>query len=224
MTDRRRPTLSLASRIREPAIAPDGPPPLLLLLHGVGSNELSMAALAPDLDPRFVICSVRSPVELGPFSFGWYRVRFTPDGPLIDADEARAGIDRAVAFLDEAVAALGADPQRVFLAGFSQGGIVSLAAMLTAPEKVAGVVCMSGRLPPEIVPLAAAPERLRGKPVLIVHGTRDETLGVDYGRRAAEILAGLPLAVEYHELDIGHTTSPESIALVDAWLAARLDD
>jgi phospholipase/carboxylesterase len=204
MTDPRRPSLSLASRIRDPASATDGRPPLLLLLHGVGSNELAMAALAPSFDPRFLI-------------------DFTPDGPLIDVAEARAGWDRAVAFVNEAVEVLGADPERVFLAGFSQGGIVSLAAMLTAPEKVAGAVCMSGRLPPELLPFAADADRLRGKPILIVHGTRDQTLPVDYGRRAASTLAGLPLEVEYRELDLGHTTSPESIALVDDWLAARLD-
>jgi phospholipase/carboxylesterase len=222
MTDPRRPPLSLASRIREPVGSADTRPPLLLLLHGVGSNELAMAALAPSFDPRFLVVSVRSPLELGPYAFGWYPVDFTPDGPLIDVAEARAGWDRAVAFIDEAVDVLGADPERVFLAGFSQGGIVSLAAMLTAPEKVAGAVCMSGRLPPELLPFAAEPDRLRGKPVLIVHGTRDGTLPVDYGRRAAATLAGLPLDVEYRELDLAHTTSPESIALVDDWLAARL--
>ncbi len=176
-----------------PTVASPGRPPLLLLLHGVGSNELAMAALAPDFDPRFVVISVRSPIEVGPFAYGWYPVDFTPAGPVIDAEEARAGWDRLTAFVGEAVTAYDLDPVRVFVAGFSQGGILALAALLTAPEAIAGAVCMSGRLPPELLPHAVEPDRLRGKPVLVVHGTRDRTLGVEYGRRAVEALGAFPL-------------------------------
>ncbi len=220
--DPRRRSLSLVSRIRDPIAPTDRRPPLLLLLHGVGSNELAMAALAPDFDPRFVVVSVRSPVELGPYAYGWYPVDFTPDGPVIDAAEAEAGWNRLVAFVGEAVAVLEADPDRVFVAGFSQGGILALASILTAPESIAGAVCMSGRLPAELLPHVVEPERLRGKPVLIVHGTRDRTLPVEYGRRAVATLQGFPLTVDHREFDIGHTTSPESIAFVSGWLSALL--
>lgn len=214
--------LSLVCRVRMPAVAATGHPPLLLLLHGVGSNELAMAALASDFDPRFVVLSVRSPVQLGPFSYGWYPVDFTPDGPVIDADEARAAWERLTAFVGEAVTAFDTDPDQVFVAGFSQGGILALATMLTAPELLAGAVCMSGRLPPEVVPFAVARDRLRDKPVLVVHGTGDRTLDVEYGRRAVETLRTFSLEVETREFDLGHTTSPESVAFVSAWLAARL--
>jgi len=222
MAAARPPALSLVTRIRRPTAA-DERPPVLFLFHGVGSNELSMAALAPDLDPRLLVVSVRSPIELGPFSFGWYPVEFAWDGPRIDAAMARAGWERAGAFVDEAVAALGADPDRVFAAGFSQGGIIALALLLTSPERIAGAICMSGRLPAELLPHAATPERLRGKPVLIVHGTGDRTLPVAYARTARDTMAGLPLELSYRELDLGHTTSPESIRLVSDWIAERLD-
>jgi len=182
-----------------------------------------MAGLAADFDPRFVVVSVRAPVEVGPFGFGWYHVDFAPDGPEIDADDARAGWERAVAFIDEAVARLGGDPARVFVAGFSQGGILAIATVLTAPEKVAGAVCMSGRLPPELFAHAVDPDRLRGKPLLIVHGTKDRTLEVEYGREAHRELARLPLDLDYREFDMGHTTSPESVGFVSSWLSARLD-
>jgi phospholipase/carboxylesterase len=221
MADARTPSLSLVTRIRRPAVETDRPP-VLFLFHGVGSNELSMAGLAPDLDPRLLVVSVRSPIELGPFSFGWYPVEFTWDGPRIDADAALAGWERAGAFVDEAVGTLGADPDRVFVAGFSQGGIIALALLLTSPERVAGAVCMSGRLPAELLPHAVAPERLRGKPVLIVHGTGDRTLPVAYARSARDTLTGLPVQLTYREIEIGHTTSPESVAIVSGWIAERL--
>ena len=182
-----------------------------------------MAALTAWFDPRFIVVSARAPVELEPFAFGWLHVTFTPDGPVIDGDEALAALRQATTFIDEAVVAYGADPSRVFVAGFSQGGIVGLGVILTAPEKVAGVVCMSGRLPPEFIPHVVATDRLRGKAVLLVHGIHDATLGVDYARSARQFLAGLPVDLEYRELDMAHTTNDESMAIVAAWLAARLD-
>jgi phospholipase/carboxylesterase len=196
---------------------------MLILLHGIRSNELAMAALAAGFDPRFRVLSVRSPKELGPFAFGWLAVDFTPEGPRVDVDEARAAWERLGDLVDEAVSAFDADRGRVYLAGFSQGGILALAAMLTVPEKLAGAVCMSGRLMPEVLPAAAPSERLRGKPVLVVHGTTDETLEVGYGRSAAGTLIRLGLDVAYEELEMGHTTTDASIAVVNRWLSRQLD-
>lgn len=218
--------LSLVHTVRtsEPgANAPDEAPPLLILLHGVGSNERSMARLAPAFDPRFVVVSARSPLVLGPESFAWFHVTFTAEGPVIVAEEARRGWAQAAHFVDEALAAYGADPARVYLAGFSQGGIMSLAALLTAPEKIAGAACMSGRLLPEVLPHAAGADALRGKHVLIVHGEHDEKLGIHLARRAREQLQQLELALTYHELPMRHEVTDESLAIVTAWLAAALD-
>ena len=148
---------------------------------------------------------------------------FGPEGPVIDRAEAEAGWHHVARFVDEVVAAYDADPTRVFVGGFSQGGIMALAALLTAPEKIAGAVVMSGRLLPEVLPHATLPEALRDKPVLIVHGTRDEKLGVHLARWAREQLARFPLALDYRELPMGHQVTPESLAEVTAWLSAALE-
>jgi len=195
---------------------------MLVLMHGVGSNELSMAAIAPVFDDRFLVLSVRSPMELAPFSYAWLDVTQTPDGPTIDPDEIDEAISRLGSFIDEAGAAYDADPGRVYVAGFSQGGIMALATLLINPDQVSGAVCMSGRLPPEVIPKVAPQDRLRDKPVLIVHGTGDATLQVGYGRSAYRTLQGLHVAAEYREFDMGHTASDESLALVSWWLTDRV--
>jgi phospholipase/carboxylesterase len=197
-------------------------PPLLLLLHGVGGNELAMAALAEAFDARFLVISARSPIELAPFAYAWFHVEFTEIGPIIDRAEAEASWVRVEDFIEQAVVTFGADPARVFVAGFSQGGIVALATMLTAPELVAGAVCMSGRLPPEVLAHAVTPDRLRDKAIMIAHGVHDETLGIGYARSATATLRAMALAVHHQEFDIGHTTSPESVAAVSSWLTSQL--
>jgi len=218
--------LSLVHEVRPAAPGANPPgkrPPLLILLHGVGANEQQMMQLAPSFDPRFIVVSVRSPLVLGPGAFGWFHVTFTADGPKIAADEAATGWTRIAQFVDEAVAALDADPARVFVAGFSQGGIMALATMLAAPQKLAGAVSMSGRLIPEVLPHAASPDALRDKPVLIVHGTADEKLGIQLARLAREQLERLPIALTYRELPMGHTITPQSLGVVTSWLSASLD-
>ncbi len=216
--------LSLVHRRRSAstAPAPGERAPLLLLLHGIGSNELSMAALAGAFDPRFIVISARSPIELGQYAYGWFHSRFTPQGPQIDAAEAEMAWKHVARFVDELLTEYDADPARVFIAGFSQGGIMALATLLTAPEKVAGVVCMSGRLLPEVLPHAVPAERLRDKPVLIVHGAHDERLGLDYAHSARDTLQRFPLKIDYREFDMPHTTTDESVAFVSEWLTARL--
>jgi phospholipase/carboxylesterase len=218
-------TLSLVHVVRPPA--PDAnpvgeQPPLLILMHGVGANERQMTALAPAFDPRFVVVSVRSPLVLGPDAFGWFRVTFTAEGPVIVVEEAEAGWKHLARFIDEVVAAYGADPARVYLGGFSQGAIMALATLLTAPENVAGAVAMSGRLLPEVLPHAASADALRGKPALTVHGEADEKLGIHLARWAREQLARFTLELTYSELPMGHAITRESLDVVHAWLAERL--
>jgi phospholipase/carboxylesterase len=183
-----------------------------------------MAALAGEFDPRFIVISARSPLELGQYSYAWFHARFTPQGPQIDAAEAERAWKHVASFIDELIPEYNADPARIFVAGFSQGGIMALATVLTAPEKLAGVVCMSGRLLPEVLPHAASPDLLRGKPVLIVHGTRDERLGLEYAVRARDTLEQFPLKIDYREFDMPHTTTDESVAYVSQWLTSRLDE
>ena len=222
-------SLSLVHRVR-PATVVDGTDadtsaraPLLILMHGVGSNERSLTTIADTFDARFVVLSVRSPIELGPDSFGFFHVTFGSAGPVINADEAIAGWTLVGRFIDEAVLAYNTDPQRVYVAGFSQGGIMSLAAMLTAPRKLAGAVCMSGRLLPEVFPFAADRALLVGKPLMIVHGTMDDKLRIDFARSARDTLAPFGFDLTYKEYPMRHQISPETLADVSAWLTAQLD-
>lgn len=201
----------------------DGPPPLLVLLHGYGSNEHDLFGLAPYLDERFLIVSARAPLAMMPGAYAWFELGFAEAGITIDLAQAEASRERIVAFIDEAVAVYGAHAGRVYMLGFSQGAIMSAAVTLTRPELVAGAVLMSGRVLGEMPPSAETLESLIDKPFLVVHGTLDTVLPIANGRASREFLSRLPVALEYHEYQMGHEVSAQSLADVNSWLRKRLD-
>ena len=198
-------------------------PPLLVLLHGLGGSETTLFEHASSFDSRFVVLSARGPLVWGPDSYAWFTARFTDDGPAINTKELYASRERLTQLIAEADAIYEADPARVYLLGFSQGAILALTLALTAPRLLAGVVACAGRIPPEVLPWAVAPEHSAGLPVLLLHGRVDKTLPLDWAQRARTILEGQRVALDYREYDAGHALTPAMLEDAGAWLAARLD-
>jgi phospholipase/carboxylesterase len=196
--------------------------PLLILLHGVGSNEADLYGLTPYLDERFFVISARAPITLGPNAFAWYHVDLLPDRMIINAAEEKATRAQLVHFINEAVKAYPVDPKQVYLMGFSQGAIMSYGLMLTQPEKLAGVVAMSGRLLDEVRSEATEGDGLKDFPILIVHGLHDPVIPIKYAREAKEYLTKLPLRLTYYEYDMAHHVSQQSLDAIRAWLGDRL--
>lgn len=219
MPDRRLSLHHLTHPSSQPA---PGRSPLLLLLHGVGSHEGDLIQLAPHLDGRFFIVSARAPITLGPGMYAWFHMILDPRQPVIKPEEAEHSRQTLLKFIDEVADAYGTDPHRVYLLGFSQGGIMSLSVALTRPDKVAGVVALSGRILPEVLPLMAPPQALRGLPLFVAHGVDDLILPIHHGRATRDRLTQLPVELTYREYAMGHHLTEESLQDVAAWLTARL--
>ncbi len=203
--------------------------PLLLLLHGIGSNEQDLFGLIPYLDPRFFVVSLRAPLPLFPGSYAWFMLNLGGPGSWIRPEQAEASRQTLVSFIEGAPAAYRADPARVYLMGFSQGAMMSLAVTLTRPELLAGVVAMSGRTMPELFDPATAlggrlapEEALQDFPLLVMHGRQDPVLPVQFGRESRDRLSTLPVDLTYKEYDMAHTVSEESLRDVIEWLGERL--
>ncbi len=215
--------LSLRHVYLPPRTEAAGPPPLLILLHGFGSNEHDLFGLHPYLDERFAIVSARAPLTLQPGSHAWYRIEWLADGSIrMDDDEARRGLASASQFVDEAIEAYGADPQRVFVGGFSQGAIMSECLALTRPDRFAGAVLMSGRTLDLLQGHSLTAETMY-PPMIVTHGVADRVLPIGEGRRTRDYLTTLGVDFEYHEFAMAHQISDESLDAADTWLSARLD-
>jgi phospholipase/carboxylesterase len=209
-------------------VAPRAPSerlPLLVLLHGIGADEADLLPLAQFFDPRFTVVSARAPHEAPPMGYRWYAIDWSVTPPRGDRMEIIASRDLLARFVEEATAAYGTDPSRVFLFGFSQGAVMSLALLLGRPDLVRGVVAHSGQLARLPGP-DPTPEALSRAEVLLLHGAQDNVIPAAQGYKAYQVLAPLLGArVAYRAFDVlGHGISEDSIVEAARWLTARLDD
>ena len=206
-----------------PDAAEQDHPPLLLLLHGVGSHEGDLFRFAARLDPRFLVLSARAPLTRAPGSYAWFFVEQTPAGPKIAPDQLAASRATLAQFIAEAVAAHHADPDRVYLLGFSQGAIMAMTLALTEPRLLAGLVAIAGRIPPEVLGWAVPPEQTAGLPLLLEHGRQDAVLNIDWAHKARAVLERQRVALTYREYDAPHSITQDMLADATSWLSARLD-
>jgi thioredoxin 1 len=187
---------------------------LLLLMHGIGSNENDLAGLAPHIDPDgyFVTVCPRGPYSYGP-GFAWFRFD-TPD----QADPTMASsLDAVDAVVDAACEEHGLKREEMVVGGFSMGGAMSLVLAFRKSEKPrpAGVLVMSGFLPPLAVDLDWSGDL---PPVLMQHGTRDPMVSIDRARAAAQTLKEHNVPLVFREYPMEHNVTPESVRDAKEWL------
>ena len=199
--------------------APSAGAPLLLLLHGYGSNEEDLLSLAPHLDARLVCVSARAPYALDFGGFAWFNIEIGAEGVRFDFAEAEESLVQVLSLVD----ALRREhqPARLFIAGFSQGASMALTAALRRPRDFAGAIALSGVCKPEMLPEdAAAVQNLK---VFMSHGRFDPVIPIAQARASKALLAPLGLDLQYREYDMPHAIAPPCLADLAAWLRTRLD-
>ena len=217
------PGLPLVHRVRMPAHGAAKNSPCLILLHGVGANESNLIDFAQRQDPRMTVILARAPLTLGPNMYGWFNVNFTSTGPVINAAQAEHSRQTLLAFIDALPGAYGIDPARIWIAGFSQGGIISASVGLTRPDKVAGFGILSGRILPEIAPLIANADALKELHAFVSHGIHDGKLSIDFARNAKNLLTESGVQLAYHEYDAAHELNAEMQSDFIRWAASQID-
>jgi phospholipase/carboxylesterase len=204
---------TLTYRARPAAGDPDG---ALVLFHGRGTSEHDLFPLLDALDPdrRLLGVTPRGPLSLPPGGAHWYVIR---ELGYPDPDTFGASYERASSWLGALAAETGIPPERTVLGGFSQGAVMSYALGLGADRpRPAGIVALSG-----FVPTAEGFELDLERPlppVAIGHGSYDPVIGVEWGRRAKELLERAGADVVYEEYPLPHAVDPEFLDRLQPWL------
>ena len=214
--------LSLDYLVRKPKTDVEQPP-LLILLHGYGSNEHDLFSFAEELPDELLIVSARAPLSIMQGSYAWYSIYFdNTDGKFSDIPQARKARDTIAKFIDEVKEEYGTDPNNTFLVGFSQGTILSYAVALNYPEKVQHVVALSGYINEELLPEKMDANKYANLDFFISHGSVDQVLPVDWGRKAKPFLDNLHINNVYYEYPVGHGVAPQNFYEFKTWVNKRL--
>lgn len=215
--------LSLFHIIREPKKTSAKKPPLLIMLHGYGSNEEDLFAFAEELPGEFFIISVRAPFPLQPYGHAWYAIHWNSmNGKFTDEVQAIASREKIADFIDEAVSAYAVDEKEVTLVGFSQGCILSFAVALSYPEKVKNIVGLSGFIDKDILKEGYERNDFSHLSVYSSHGTADQVLPVDWARKTSPLLDELGIANSYSEFPVGHGVAPQNFAEIKNFLEEKI--
>ncbi|MFY0481273.1 alpha/beta hydrolase [Flavobacterium sp. PLA-1-15] len=214
-------SLSLYHLIREPKVKLDKNP-LILLLHGYGSNEQDLFSFASELPEEYFIISARAPYDLQYGSYAWYAINFDADeNKFSDHDQARTSRDIIANFIDELIENYPIDKENVTLIGFSQGTILSYAVGLSYPKKVQRIVALSGYLNEEIIKENFQENDFSNLKMFISHGTVDQVIPVDWAKKAPSALEKLGIKTVYKEYPVGHGVAPQNFFDLKNWLESN---
>jgi phospholipase/carboxylesterase len=192
--------------------------PTILTLHGRGSNEQDLIGLASHLPEGLLWISPRGPHKLGLDSYEWYRVRIIGRP---DPDQVASALETIDHFIDEILSVYPVDPNKLFLLGFSQGSLLSMCYALEHPSRIAGVIAQSGYIPGHIN-LEIDEAEVRNKPFILIHGAQDTMIPIEWGRASRDRLQTLGMDMTYHEFQMGHTVSLDSLEVISKWLEKQL--
>ncbi len=206
--------------VREPLVK-SSTPPLVLLMHGYGSNEADLFSFANLLPKNFLVVSVRGPYTISENSYMWYQADFTKETPIINKEQAESSRQEILHFITQLKTKYAFDEKQVYLVGFSQGAIMAYSLGLTEPKQFKGIAAMSGRILNEIKPMVASKEKLKGLNVFISHGTNDLVIKINHARDSKTFLESQSIHQTYKEYREGHTISQEMITDLNTWLGLK---
>ncbi|RPE84469.1 phospholipase/carboxylesterase [Curtobacterium sp. PhB137] len=186
--------------------------PLLVTMHGVGSNERDLLGLAPALPAAWTMASLRAPMPWGQ-GFSWYPLG-TPGSPALEP------VDAAVAEVLAWVDSVAADHPRIGLLGFSQGGSMALQLLRARPAAFAFAVSLSGFVVPGVTDSrdeAVAAVRPR---VFLGHGDLDPVIPAEATARTQAWAAANTTVTDRTYEGLPHAVSAAELSDVAAFMGA----
>lgn len=203
----------------------------IIVMHGLGADatdfmsfvrEVELARVGP-IRWVFPVAPVR-PVTLnnGMRMRAWYDIPTLAFAPRQE-DEAglRASMALVQALIDREIAE-GVPASRIVLGGFSQGCAMALLTALRAPQRLAGVLGMSGYLPLASTLAAERSAANAGLPIFLGHGRLDDVIHIDRSRESRDELVRQGYDIEWHEYPMAHNVVPAEVADIKVWLRRLL--
>ena len=149
------------------------PSPLLLMVHGYGSNEQDLFSFSRAIPEKFTIISIRGDIEIQYNGYAWYNISIDYNGnKSYDSNKAIESRNNIFKTIEICKNKYNIDSNNITLLGFSQGSMLVNAVALTFPDKIRNVVSLSGAFDPNIINLSSS-DSLKKLSFYVSHGLND---------------------------------------------------
>jgi phospholipase/carboxylesterase len=198
--------------------------PVLIMLHGYGSNEADLFSLAKKFAPDYLVLSLRGPLSTGNGGYCWFHLDFLPAQKFHYDYKAAVDAGKLVTQTIESICKkYRPDTSSIYLLGFSQGAIISYDIALRNPRLISGVLALSGAIMQETRSLSIDHKTHSGLKMFVGHGIYDDVVRFSDGKDASDFLRSKGIRdVSFHEYPIGHALGDQEIAVIRSWLAKQL--
>lgn len=206
-----------------------GPAPAwsVLWLHGLGADGHDFAPIVPELVrrdwPALRFVFPHAPVRAVTINNGvrmraWYDIVGMDFATRADSEGIEESIVQVQALIDRELAR-GIAPQRLLLAGFSQGGAIALSSALRRTQPLGGVIALSTYLPGIEQAAQHLAAEATQQPVFMAHGSGDPVIPMVHAQRSAQALQAMGFNVQWHAYPMGHQVCAEEIAALADWMS-----
>ncbi|MFJ3487404.1 alpha/beta hydrolase [Pseudomonas sp. NPDC090202] len=197
--------------------------PLIIFLHGYGSDERDLFGLRSELPQDYTYLSVRAPQEVDGGGYKW----FSQDTDQAEYEGVTSDVDKSTdllrTFIEQATEKYATQPDKVILVGFSQGAMMSYQIGLQYPQMVRGIAPLSGKILAALNSRLKPDDSLKPLKVFIGHGAADNRVPFTGASEARTVLENLLISPEFHSYaGAGHTITTAEVADLKKWLQAQL--
>ena len=193
--------------------------PLIIMLHGYGSDENDLFSFASELPPKYAIISLKAPYGLNPHGNAWYAIHFDNlDGKWSDDNQAIKSREMVVSTINEIIEKYPVDKNNITLLGFSQGTILGLSIALSYPEKIKNLIGLSGYVNIGILKEDYQENDFKNLNIYSSHGTLDQVIPLEWAIKTKKFLSNIVSNFTYNEFPVGHGVSPQNFYDFKNWL------
>ncbi|MFN2261988.1 MAG: alpha/beta hydrolase [Psychroflexus sp.] len=194
--------------------------PLILMLHGYGSDENDLFSFADELPEEYIVISLKAPHELQAYGNAWYAINFdAQQGKFSDIEQGVQSRNLVQKFISEAIETYPIDKNNITLLGFSQGTILSFALALSHPEMFKNIIGLSGYIDENMIEAGYENNDFSHLSVYNSHGSSDQVIPVEWARKNKPFLEKLNIDITYEEYPVGHGINPQNFMSLKKWLS-----
>ncbi len=200
----------------------DKPKLVIIWMHGLGADGNDFAPVVPqfaipNLPIKFIFPHApKIPVTVngGMVMRAWYDITMMDIGKHADKKGVLDSAELIKELIQEQIDQ-GFSYEQIVLAGFSQGSAMALHLVTTMPEKIAGVIALSGYLP---IPESLSQKINLSTPFFMGHGTQDPVVPFTLGTKSKQQLEQFGYKIDWNTYPIQHGVSMEEINDIKQWL------